>query len=1294
MKNLLLFIFLTGSFIASSQINYRFRNYSISNGLSQSSVTTIIQDNSNALWIGTQDGLNRFDGKHFEVYDSDNNEGIENSYIKCSGKTSNGSLWFGTSNGLLEYNTEKDEFKTYFYQNINGFQIDNLSVDNHDNVWLASPSNGLIRFNSETKKFTNYNKALPSRKIQTVYSYREGEIIIVTEDFGAFYFNFEKNHLKKINIPFSNGKIGAITKIIKASEDLVFFSTTEGVFQLNIVSGKIIPRFQKLYKEFGNLNVTDILSLGLNKWIVTSNEGLFTIMPDGSIYQSTEDIFQKQSILNKKLTLIYKDFSGSYWIGSERGLSSFNPKYQDFYGVGPSANLNYGLPTETVWCFAEDKKAENLYVGTDVGVSILDRKSKKFTHCQLKKETTPIPVRAIYVSNENNLLLGTDDGLYTLKISGPNNFTNKKISVATGIQEITHSRVYSIFHWKEEKYFLGTKGGVILYDFKSKKSTLFEHLDKKKSNPIGICRLVFKSKKGTICFATSLGGLYQLSQKNNEIQIVPYTYNNELKKLSKDYINSVYQPNENEFYFGTLGAGMLYWNEKTKSGKVYTKSDGLSNNVIYSVLPDERNNIWLSTNRGLICFNLNSKKVTNYDEINGLVSNEFNLGAYLKSSKNQFFFGSIYGYNFFNPSHLRKKINQVDVKFTRIKFEENWLKPNEKKSPINKPLFETSTLNLSYKQRSFTLQFIPNDIINSDLLNYKYRLVGGEEGDVFIGNTNEFRLTSLEPGEYTLEIYCRLGEGKWTKSPTTLNLNIKPPFWWTWWFWGLSAGFLFLMVRLFIRQKVELERRKVVRMEMKVAERTREIRAKNSQIEAQKKVIENEKNKVLEQQKLLEIEKEKTEKLIRKIIPESTVEELKNKGTTSARAYKRVSVLFTDFVGFTKRAEQMKPTDLVNKLDVYFTKFDEIIVKHNLEKIKTIGDAYMCAGGVPVRNATNPIDTCLAALEIQDYMLALKQECIDAGMEEEAWNLRLGINTGEVTAGVIGRERLAYDIWGATVNRAQRMEMLGEPGKVTITGETYNLVKPFFECTFRGKVQSKSKEFVEMYTVDRIKPQLSSDSKGIYPNERFYQIINLYLYSSINYNKAEKHITKLLEKRLSEKLHYHSVEHMKDVVRAVENIALMENVTDEGLFLLKSAASYHDAGFIEQYDKNEPIGARLAEEILPKYGYTEQHIQQIKELIYVTQIPHNPKNKLEEIMCDADLDYLGRDDFHEIADKLRRELREHGKIDSDRKWDEIQVIFLTNHKYFTQSSINLRREKKLKHLEQIKQRLIENNYVD
>ena len=184
----------------------------------------------------------------------------------------------------------------------------------------------------------------------------------------------------------------------------------------------------------------------------------------------------------------------------------------------------------------------------------------------------------------------------------------------------------------------------------------------------------------------------------------------------------------------------------------------------------------------------------------------------------------------------------------------------------------------------------------------------------------------------------------------------------------------------------------------------------------------------------------------------------------------------------------------------------------------------------------------------------------------------------------------------------------------------------------------------------------------------------------------------VLSEQLSESLYYHSISHTKDVVSAVERIALLENVTDEGLFLLKSAATYHDAGFIEQYDNNEPVGARLAEEILPKYGYSEKHIATIKDLIYVTEIPHTPTTHLEEIMCDADLDFLGRDDFHEIATRLREELKDHGKIENDKQWDEIQVKFLNMHKYFTKTAIKTRKKKKDKNLKEVMERIKRDEY--
>jgi predicted metal-dependent HD superfamily phosphohydrolase len=172
------------------------------------------------------------------------------------------------------------------------------------------------------------------------------------------------------------------------------------------------------------------------------------------------------------------------------------------------------------------------------------------------------------------------------------------------------------------------------------------------------------------------------------------------------------------------------------------------------------------------------------------------------------------------------------------------------------------------------------------------------------------------------------------------------------------------------------------------------------------------------------------------------------------------------------------------------------------------------------------------------------------------------------------------------------------------------------------------------------------------------------------------------------------LKHTKDVVKSVERIALLEGVTDEGLFLLKTAAILHDAGFTERYDNNEEIGARMATEILPKYGYSEQHVKTIVELIHATELPHKPINKLQEIICDADLDYLGTDDFEEIADRLRRELTEMGKIQSRKQWDEIQVKFLKQHQYFTQTAIQMRQEKKNENMQLVIDRLEADAYEE
>ncbi len=233
----------------------------------------------------------------------------------------------------------------------------------------------------------------------------------------------------------------------------------------------------------------------------------------------------------------------------------------------------------------------------------------------------------------------------------------------------------------------------------------------------------------------------------------------------------------------------------------------------------------------------------------------------------------------------------------------------------------------------------------------------------------------------------------------------------------------------------------------------------------------------------LVFEKSRSEKLLLNILPFETAEELKRYGKATVKSYQSASVLFTDFVDFTKIAESMTPEQLITELDNYFILFDEIIGKYNLEKIKTIGDSYMCAGGIPIPNNSNPFSIVLAGLNIQNLMKKIMDK--QAGNNNIIWDLRLGIHTGALVAGVVGERKFAYDIWGDTVNTASRMESADEPGKVNISGSTYELIKDLFDCTYRGKIKVKNKDDIEMYFVDRIKPLYSLDNNGLEPNDRF-----------------------------------------------------------------------------------------------------------------------------------------------------------------------------------------------------------------
>jgi adenylate cyclase len=235
-----------------------------------------------------------------------------------------------------------------------------------------------------------------------------------------------------------------------------------------------------------------------------------------------------------------------------------------------------------------------------------------------------------------------------------------------------------------------------------------------------------------------------------------------------------------------------------------------------------------------------------------------------------------------------------------------------------------------------------------------------------------------------------------------------------------------------------------------------------AQLELRRKLIE-----LNNARQALEVEKTRSDALLLNILPAKIADELKTRSEVEPRHYDLVTILFTDFKGFTRLAEASEPRTLVNDLNQYFSAFDEIMARNNLEKLKTIGDAYMCAGGLPEENRTHPVDACRAALEIQEFMARSNRQ--REKMRMLPWELRIGLHTGPVMAGVVGRKKFTYDIWGDAVNVAARMESSGEAGRIAISESTYHRVKDQFECEHRGQIEAKNKGLLNAYFLNGIR---------------------------------------------------------------------------------------------------------------------------------------------------------------------------------------------------------------------------------
>ncbi|MGE5421074.1 MAG: adenylate/guanylate cyclase domain-containing protein [Chloroflexota bacterium] len=541
---------------------------------------------------------------------------------------------------------------------------------------------------------------------------------------------------------------------------------------------------------------------------------------------------------------------------------------------------------------------------------------------------------------------------------------------------------------------------------------------------------------------------------------------------------------------------------------------------------------------------------------------------------------------------------------------------------------QVKSIELSHNRNSVIFQLSENGGEQ-----YRFLLEGFDSGAAQWRKSGFKEYTSLPPGRFILHSEVKIADGAVTTFPEIKIHVLKP-----WYFTNIAFVLYFMLLSLIgwaIYEQINLNfAHRQYMLEQIINKRTED----------------------------LIIEKEKSEALLANVLPKNTASEIMAKGKATKIKYNFVTVLFSDIQGFTKIAEEMNPEVLIDELDKFFFYFDSVVEKYGIEKIKTIGDAYMCAGGIPEKNRTNPVEVILAALEMKAYMTRLKETSELQGMKY--WDIRIGIHTGTVVAGVVGQKKLSYDIWGDTVNTASRMESSGEAGKINISGTTYEFVKEFFHCEYRGKMPVKYKGELEMYFVNGIVPELCNE-KGE-PNRKFITRMQM-----IKLLDIEEAVIKIFDEEASPNLYFHNSALVRNVTNMAELLATSEKLSEEDFIHLKLAAIFLFAGYIYDYEKPMEESINLLTGMLPRYGLGNEDAGKAVSLIK-NSYNDNYESLADRILHDARYDYLGRIDYVRLTEKLQREMTEYGKHPEGRSWIQQQKKLFREHDFLTQTAQLLR----------------------
>jgi len=789
---------------------------SIAQGLSQANVRCLLQDSNGFLWLGTQDGLNRYDGYEFikfKWFPEDSNS-IPGSFVLSLLEDTEGNIWIGTNGGLAKYDPHSNNIqriksnekqKEFFPDNISTmcFGLDGT-------LWIGDYRAGLLNYDIKNKKYFRFNSnssdsnGLRDNRVLSVAVDSNGFVWIGTFAAGLYRYDIKnRSFYNYLNNPENPNSISSNTILsLCYHKDKIFIGTINGLNILDIKSNKI-----KIYKydHLSSHSISSNLIRTIYKdregkiWIGTENGGVNLFNEkDGNFIRINLNLELSKEIQENTVYAILRDRTDNIWVGTGTfGAYKFNLNPPNFYSLTHKNNTLKGIRNFSVRSIFVDEE-KNLWFGTDNGLYKIDSTKKKL-HSYFHKPNDYSTINdnkifAITMDNNGEMWFGTQKGIARYN-KGKNNFSQYTFSEES-TQRLPVFEVRSLYADKNNNIWLGTYGaGVFKFSTTTKSFTSYLH---QKSNPNSIHDVVVfqihedKNKNIWFVAASGLACLNPLTHSYNR-----YFSNNE-KDFPSLYrpMFSLFEDDMKNFWIGTLGDGIIRFNYVDSSIYHLSESDGLANNVVYGIIPDKNKNLWISTNNGISKYNLIDKKFTNFSIEDGLPSNEFNTNAFFKDESNNIYFGCTSGLVCFNPDKIVENKIIPNIVVTNIKVFDQPL-------DLNKSYFDGEKIYLQYQDNFFSIEFSALDFTTSSKNQYAYMLEGYDEDWIYCGKRRYVAYTNLSPGEYLFKVRASNNDGYWNNKGISIAIIIIPPFYLTAWFKILVIISLLVASLIFYKLRIQ-----------------------------------------------------------------------------------------------------------------------------------------------------------------------------------------------------------------------------------------------------------------------------------------------------------------------------------------------------------------------------------------------------------------------------------------------------------------------------------------------------------